>query len=72
MPRHVEIYIRAEIPAGQDNLGHVAIVNTMAPVDTIVKMLGEAGLTNATASHRIVQTKPRAAPPAAPLAVAAE
>lgn len=73
MPRYVEISLRAEIPEGEDDLGHDAIVKSRPGVAAIVETLSGLGLTVGKPVARIIMAKPRsAAPPAAPLAVAAE
>lgn len=63
MGKYVEILIRADVPDGNDELAHDAIVQSREPVTSIVMVLEELGLSVTTQTRRIGSTKPGAGRP---------
>lgn len=59
MAQFIEIVLRADLPDGDEELGHDAMVQTREPAGAIVDLLTKIGLANATQTRRIGSTKVR-------------
>lgn len=55
MKHAVEIKITADVPDGNSDIAHEAIVQSRDPVNALIALLDKLGLTGATATRHIVR-----------------